>query len=278
MKVIKLNLLDKETEHGFMPTVTGYIVDGNPNEPETRPAVVITPGGGYWGVTYKEGERIALSYSAAGFHVFIVNYCVYPHREPIQILNVARAIELIRINSKEWNVDPDKIAVCGFSAGGHLAASISTMWNDETIFSTDKKENELHKPNASILCYPVITGGEFANRGSFKNLTGSETENEQWAAYSVENRVNEDTPPAFLWHTFSDPAVPVENSLLYASALRRYQIPFELHIYPHGGHGLCAVSDETYWKVPKFERKYPWIDLSIEWLYLTFGITKFEKE
>ena len=135
MQVIKMNLLDKETEHGFMPAMTGYIVDGNPNEPETRPAVVITPGGGYWAVTYKEGERIALPYTAAGFHVFIVNYCVFPHKEPLQILNVAKAIELIRENASEWHVDSDKIAVCGFSAGGHLAASISTMWDDKTIFS-----------------------------------------------------------------------------------------------------------------------------------------------
>ena len=139
-------------------------------------------------------------------------------------------------------------------------------------------QNELHKPNASILCYPVITCGEYAHKGSFKNLTGSETENDKWLMYSLEKKVDENTPPAFLWHTYADGAVPVENSLLYANALRKYKIPFEMHIYPDGVHGLSTVSDETYWKVPKFTRNYPWIDQSIEWLYLTFGITKIDKE
>lgn len=278
MNVFKLNLLETETEHGFMPTLTAYLLDGNPNDTEVRPAVVVIPGGGYSHVSYREGERIALAYSSAGFHTFILDYCVAPHRHPLPILNAAKAMELIRTNAKDWYVNPDKIAVCGFSAGGHLAASISTMWNDETIFSSNREENEIYRPNASILCYPVITYGEHAHRGSFINLTGSETENELWKKYSLENRIDENTPPAFLWHTYTDAAVPVENSLLYAQALRKYDIPFELHIYPDGPHGMSCVSDETYWKVPKFTRSYPWIEQSIEWLYLKFGITKIEKE
>ena len=278
MKIIKVNLLEKETEYNFMPTLTGYILDGNPNEKELRPAVVIMPGGAYRGVTYKEGERVALSYSSAGFHAFILDYCVTPHTEPLPILNAAKAIELIRANADEWSVDPDKIAVCGFSAGGHLAASISTMWNNDTIFSSDTEKNKIHKPNATILCYPVITSGEYAHKGSFKYLTGTESENEKWSLYSLENRVDQDTPPAFLWHTFEDKDVPVENSLLYAKALRNYNIPFEMHIYRDGAHGLTTASNETYWKLPKFTRTYPWIEQSIEWLYLTFDISKIEKE
>lgn len=278
MNVLKLNLLEKETEYGFMPTLTAYLIDGNPNEKELRPAVIVIPGGGYALVSHREGERVALAYSSAGFHTFILNYCVAPHREPLPILNAAKAIEIVRENAEQWSVDSDKIAVCGFSAGGHLAASISTMWNDESIFSPDTDVNKLHKPNASILCYPVITCGEHAHKGSFKNLTGNETENEKWTMYSLENRVDKNTPPAFLWHTFEDGAVPVENSLLYANALRSKNIPFELHIYPNGPHGMSRVGDETYWEVPKFTRKYPWIDQSIEWLYLQFGITKIEKE
>lgn len=277
MNSFKLNLLDKETEHGFMPTLTAYILDGNPNTPEVRPAVLVIPGGGYGHVTHREGERVALSYSAAGFHTFILNYCVKPHRHPLPILNAAKALELIRENAGEWNVDSEKIAVCGFSAGGHLAASISNMWNDETIFSSDREVNKLHKPNASILCYPVITSGAHAHRGSFINLTGSETENELWNYFSLENRINEDTPSAFLWHTYEDAAVPVENSLIYANALRKNNIPFELHIYPNGPHGMSCVSDETYWKIPRFTRDYPWIKQSIEWLYLQFGITNIMK-
>ena len=278
MKVFTLNLLDKKTEHDFMPTLTAYILDGNPNETEVRPAVLVIPGGGYGHVSYREGERVALSYSAAGFHTFILNYCVAPHKHPYPIMNAAKSLELIRANAKEWNVAADKVAVCGFSAGGHLAASISTMWNNEAIFSSDRAANELHRPDASILCYPVITCGEHAHKGSFINLTGSETENELWKMFSLENQVNENTPPAFLWHTYTDASVPVENSLLYANALRKYDIPFELHIYPDGPHGMSRVSDETYWNVPKFIREYPWIQQSIEWLYLKFGITRIEKE
>ena len=278
MKVIKLNLMEKETEFGFMPTLTGYLIDGNPTETEVRPAILVCPGGGYAHVSAREGERVALAYNAAGFHTFILDYCVKPHIHPLPLLNVAESMKLIRENAKEWNVDSEKIAVCGFSAGGHLAASISTMWDNKSVFPFDTEDNRIHRPNLSILCYPVITSGEHAHRGSFINLSGSETENELWKMYSLENQVDENTPPAFIWHTYEDAGVPVENSLLYANSLRKYNIPFEMHIYPDGPHGMSRVSDETYWKVPKFTREYPWIEQSIEWLYLRFGITNIEKD
>jgi len=278
MNVFKLNLLEKETEFGFMPTLTAYLLDGNPNEVEKRPAVLVIPGGGYAGVSYREGERVALAYSTAGFHTFILDYCVAPHRHPLPINNASRAIKIIRENSNSWGVDPEKIAVCGFSAGGHLAASISTLWNNSSLFGGSETENLKHRPNASILCYPVITSGEHAHVGSFKNLTGNTESNELWELLSLEKRIDNTTPPAFLWHTYSDAAVPVENSLLYAKALRENSTPFEMHIYPDGPHGMSVVSDETYWKVPKFTREYPWIEQSIEWLYLIFGIVKIERE
>ena len=277
MQTMKFDLLEKNTEHGFMPTLTAYLLDGNPQEPEIRPAVLVIPGGGYGLVSHREGERIALFYNAAGFHAFILDYCVDPHRHPLPIMNAAKSIEIIRGNAKEWNIDPDKIAVCGFSAGGHLAASISTMWNDEEVFGSDENKNLLHKPNATVLSYPVITCGEYAHKWSFRRLSGCDEENEIWRKLSLENRVDENTPPAFLWHTFEDLSVPVENSLLYATALRKNGIPFELHIYPDGGHGMSRVSDEKYWSLPKFARKYPWMELSVEWLYLQFGITTIEK-
>ena len=228
-----------------MPTLTAYLVDGNPDVTEIRPAVVVIPGGGYGYVSYREAERIALFYNAAGFHSFILDYCTAPHKHPLPIMNAAKSIEIIRENAADWKVDPEKIAVCGFSAGGHLAASISTMWNDEEIFGSDREKNLLHKPNATVLSYPVITSGEYAHRGSFEKLSGSLEENELWEKLSLENRVDEDTPPAFLWHTFEDKSVPVENSMFYANALRKNNIPFELHIYPDSPHGVALGNEIT---------------------------------
>ncbi len=276
MRTITLNLLKEKTEHNFMPTLTGHLIDGNPEAKEFRPAVLVIPGGGYDHVSFREGERIALFYNTAGFHSFILNYRVSPHHHPAPIMDVSAALKVIRENALSWNVDTDKIAVCGFSAGGHLAASISTLWNDKNLFSKNEEENQLHKPNATVLSYPVITSGEFTHKGAFRNLTASDSYNELWESLSLENKVDKSTPPAFLWHTFGDESVPVENSLIYAKALRKHNIPFELHIYPDGPHGMSCVSDETYWKVPKFSRKYPWIEQSIEWLYLQFGITAIE--
>ena len=275
MKITKINLLDKETEFGFMPTLTGYILDGSRTiEKEDRPAVLVIPGGGYSIVSPREGERIALSYNAAGFHAFILDYCVAPHIHPLPILNAAKAIEIIRDNAKEWRINPDMVAVCGFSAGGHLAGSISTLWNSKEIFGDDEAKNRYHRPDASILCYPVITCGDYAHKNSFKNLTGME-ECEFWNTLSLENCVDETTPETFLWHTFADMSVPVENSLLYANALRKHQIPFELHIYPDGPHGTSLFSHETHWGLSLMEaRSYPWMKQSIEWLYLKFGITE----
>ena len=278
MKVFTLDLLDKKTEFGFMPTLTAQLIDGNPDNKEERPAVVVIPGGGYGHVSYREGERIALSYNAAGYHTFILNYCVAPHIHPLPILNIAKSLELIRENASQWGVAPNKIAVCGFSAGGHLAASISTLWNDTKIFGDDAQKNKLHRPDASVLCYPVITSGEYAHKGSFINLSGSSEEIELWKEMSLEARVDKNTPPAFLWHTFSDGTVPVENSMLYAMSLRKNDIQFELHIYPQGEHGMSLVSDETYWSVLKFTREYPWMKQSIEWLNIQFGINKLKKD
>lgn len=276
MKILTFDLLETKTEHGFMPTLTAHILDGSQRiENEIRPAVLIIPGGGYSNVSPREGERVALAYNAAGFHTFILDYCVAPHRHPMPVLNAAKALELIREHAPQWRLNPQQIAVCGFSAGGHLAASISNLWNDTEIFSADEKANRLHKPDATVLCYPVITSGKYRHNGSFVNLTGSETENKLWKELSLETRVNADTAPTFIWHTFEDSTVPVENSLLYANALRAENVPFELHIYPDGGHGTSLASDETYWGLSMYDcRSYPWMKQSIEWLYLQFGITE----
>lgn len=267
-----INLRKKPLDDGYMPTITTYVLDIAENDC-LRPGIIIFPGGGYSFCSYTEAERIALGYNAAGFNAFVVNYSVAPNKHPEPIKDAAAAIKLVRENADEWGIAPDKIAVVGFSAGGHLAASISVLWDDCKIFEKEDIESGIHKPDATILSYPVITSGEFAHVGSFKNLLG-ENNSEMRDFMSLEKRVKETTPPAFLWHTFEDETVPVENSFLYAQALSKYNIPCEMHIYPRGGHGLSLASHRTLWSVPCFRRKYDWLGQSVEWLIDLFELNK----
>lgn len=262
MRLERVNLLDCETEYGYIPYMDMYILDG-----PKRPMIVICPGGGYKFTSDRESERIALGYNAAGFHAAVVRYRTIPHLFPCALHDAAQAITVIRENGENWNVDTDKIFVCGFSAGGHLAACISNLWNDEAIFSREEIEAGLHRPNGTILSYPVITSGEYAHKNSFRRILQTEDEDhEWWEKLSMEKRVGMQTPPAFIWHTFEDAVVPVENSLLYAGALRRQGIPFELHIFDKGKHGLSLVSNEVIWSKSRFSREYPWFRMSIDWI------------
>lgn len=273
MKKYTINLTDHTAEDGFVPSFDAYILDKTDDGP--RPAVVICPGGAYYGVCENwEGERIAMSYISAGFHAIVLNYTTVSHgRFPRQIKELASAISYCRNMADDWQISYDQIAVCGFSAGGHLAASISTLWNCDKIFTKEEIETENHKPNASILCYPVISSGDFGHKDSFRNLLGSLDENTNvWKLMSLENQVTSSTPPAFLWHTFEDADVPVENSILYASALRKKGIPFELHIYPKGAHGQSLTTHGIARSKSFFPRDYNWHKLSVDWLYEVFGI------
>ena len=272
-----VELLEKPTEHGFMPTLKTYVLDSVQDDC-LRPAVLVFPGGAYCHCSYREGERIALGYNNAGFHSFVLDYRVAPHRYPASIIDAANAIKFVRNHAAEWKIDTNKIAVVGFSAGGHLAASISTLWNNESVFTSEEIASELHKPNACILSYPVITSGEKAHRGSFDNLLGKDASAEMLEFLSLENRVTDKTPPTFLWHTYEDNAVPVENSILYVASLAKFRVPCEMHIYPTGSHGLSRVSDETLWVIPKFRRKYDWLEQSCEWIVDVFNLTDFRCE
>lgn len=265
----KINLRRDSLPNGQMPSVTAYILDKGAY---SRPAVIIFSGGAYGVCSEREEERIAVAYNSAGFNSFVVNYALSPNRHPEPIRDAAGAIKLVRENAEKFDINPEQIAVIGFSAGGHLAASISNLWNDCEIFSKEETESEIYKPNATILAYPVINSGEFANKASFKNLLGEDASKESLNKLSIETRVGEHTPPAFLWHTYTDAAVPVENSLLYAMALSKYKIPCEMHIYPRGQHGLSRISDETLWSVNRFRRKFDWLSESVEWLIDLFEL------
>ncbi len=270
----KINLREQSFEDGRVSSITAYILDTGQCP---RPAIIIFPGGGYSQCSDREAERIAIRYNSAGFNTFVVRYTLAPNRHPEPIMDAANAIKHIRENAEKYNIHPEQIVVVGFSAGGHLAASISTLWNDNSIFSDKEIFHAMHKPNASILAYPVITSGEFAHRGSFNNLLGKDASSEELSKVSLELQVGKHTSPTFLWHTYEDMGVPVENSLLYAMALSKYRVPCEMHIYPEGPHGLSRISDETLWSVSRYRRKYDWMKESIEWLIDLFDLKYIEQ-
>jgi len=259
----------------FVPTLTTYVLDNSPEMDinRKRASILICPGGAYAFTSDREAEPVMMKFFSEGFNVFILRYSVAPAKHPQPLLDVSRAMWLIRQNAEAWHVDTGKIAVCGFSAGGHLAASLGVFWNEDYIKEAIGMPEGMNRPNALILAYPVITSGEYAHRGSFENLLGENATEEQLKSMSLELHVNEMTPPSFIWHTFNDEAVPVENSLLFAQSLRKQGIPFELHIYPDGPHGLSICSRETA-PVPSMYNPHAasWIPLCIEWLKHVFEV------
>lgn len=243
------------------PVMTTYILDDVIDKHKKRPLIIIFPGGGYGYCSPREGEPIAVEFNRMGYNAVVVEYRIstpYPN----SLIDASDAVVYVREHAEEWNTDPDKIFVCGFSAGAHLAASIAIMADKEPAI---KRADKLNKPNGMLLCYPVISSGEFAHRGSFDNIGA--TTPELLKTTSLELQVDENTPPAFIWHTFTDNAVPVENSLLLANALRKNNIPFELHIYPEGSHGLSLAKEFT---SPEESMIIPhiqgWTKLAEEWL------------
>jgi len=252
----------------FKPILSTYVLKDNGK----KGAVLICPGGGYAGTSAREAEAIAIEFNRVGYNAFVIYYSCYPNKHPQPIFDVTRAMCIIRERAEEWNVDSDKIAVIGFSAGGHLAGSLGVHWNKPYLLDVPRMESGKNKPNALILSYPVISGGEFAHRGSFDNLIGKDASAEMIDEMSLENHVSKDTPPTFLWHTVEDTCVPVENSLLFAKALRKNDIPFEMHIYPEGCHGL-SLANEITWEgndnlvIPHVAS---WIKLCTDWLGIVF--------
>ena len=252
-------------------TLTTYVWDDKPDMlPPRRPAIIVCPGGGYGMLSQREAEPIVSRFLGKGFNAFLLMYTIYPEElkyEPVT--EAARAIAHVRKNADKYNIDPEKIFIIGFSAGGHLAASSGILWNCDAL----KKEFEgqpegIGRPNGMILSYPVITGGEFAHKGSIQKISGDNSLSpETVAEWSLELHVDPTTPPAFIWHTFTDKAVPVQNSLLLAEALTKNKVPYELHIFPEGPHGLSLANEET--ANGRAELIRPniqcWVDLAVEW-------------
>lgn len=241
------------------PSLTAYRVTPGFGGTDPRAAMVILPGGGYGGRSEHEGRWIAHWLNLLGIHGFVVHYRVAPHRHPVPLLDAQRAIRLVRARAEEWGVRADRVGVIGFSAGGHLAATLSTEFDNGDATSGDPVARQGCRPDAAVLGYPVITF-EPAHRhhGSMVNLLGGDPPEALRRELSRETRVTSATPPTFLWHSADDGCVPVENSLLYAQALAAAKVPFALHVFPAAPHGVGLK--------PGLPTTKPWTDLCGAWL------------
>ena len=254
-------------------TITTYILDSYPQYQgeRNRPLVIICPGGGYEHHSPREGEAIAVKMNSFGFNACILKYSLIPNELPCALFEAAYTIAYARAHAKEWSIDPNKIIMAGFSSGGHVAASLGTMWNKEIlkdfVNNTLKLTQKDVRPDGMLLGYPVITSGEYAHRASFTRILGKDYD-KNLELVSLENRVDSDTPITFLWHTFEDRSVLLENSMLFANAMRKNKVPFELHIFPNGSHGLGLATRETDMEDgSKFQPECAcWVDMFKVWV------------
>jgi len=220
-----------------IPTLTPYLPDP---AKATGAAIVICPGGGYGGLAPHEGVQYARFLNEYGIAGFVLKYRLGSsgYRHPAMLQDAARAVRLVRAQAGEWKVDPKRIGIMGSSAGGHLASTLLTHFDAGKADATDPIERQSSRPDLGILCYAVISLGEFGHRGSMHNLLGPDPSPELVRLLSNELQVTKETPPCFIWHTYEDNAVPVENSLQFAEALRKAGVPYDLHIYQKGQHGI----------------------------------------
>ena len=230
----------------FAPFLMTYVHE----EDETvRPAIVVVPGGAYSAVAPTEGEVVAKRFYDKGYNVFVMVYTTNLNMtesalkfQPLK--DVSRGFRWVRRNAGELHVNPDQVAICGFSAGGHLSASLCVHCDAPELQEAEGPYAGIsNRPDMAVLSYPVITSGEYAHRDSFTALLGPDATEEELAYVSLEKQVTKDTPPTFIWTTFTDADVPCENSLLYADALRKAGVQVELHVFGNGPHGMSTADD-----------------------------------
>lgn len=237
-----------------LPSLTPYVP-----ESERPPAcVLVCPGGGYAAKADHEAEPVALWLNSCGVAAAVLDYRVAPYRHPWPWTDASRAIRWIRSHADEIGLDGARVGILGFSAGGHLAASTGIHWDEGHAESVDAVDRQSSRPDLMVLCYPVISFAERRHHGSMVNLLGEEPDPDLRRELSLETGVSADTPPSFIWHTADDAAVPVQNSLGFAGALAEHDVPVELHVFPHGRHGLGLATGEPH--------VAGWTDLCAQWL------------
>lgn len=246
---------DKDTD---IPTLTPYL----PEKPNGT-AIVICPGGGYGGLAPHEGRDYAVFLRERGISGFVLKYRLgskgYHH--PAMLHDAARAVRYVRANAEKYNIKHNAIGIMGSSAGGHLASTLLTHFDAGNPQAADPIDKVSSRPDFGILCYAVITMGEFTHMGSRTNLLGKEPSPELIEDLSNELQVTPQTPPCFIWHTWEDKGVKIENSMQFAAALRANKVPFDLHIYQKGGHGM-GLADRKY----PYANAHPWAADMVYWL------------
>jgi acetyl esterase/lipase len=220
-------------------------------------AVIVLPGGGYQRRAEHEGDPVAKWLNGLGIAAFVLHYRVSPYRHPVPLMDAQRMIRYVRSHADEWNIDSNRIGTLGFSAGGHLAATAGTCFDEGNKSAKDIIERVSSRPDLMILCYPVISFLNAVHEGSVRNLLGEPTYQDR-SRLSNERNVTSQTPPTFLWHTSDDAAVSVENSIEFALALKRCDVPFELHSFESGSHGLGLAQEHP--------EAYAWTGLCEKWL------------
>lgn len=245
-----------------------YLLEDSPElMVHERPMIIVCPGGGYAMTSDREAELVALQFTAMGYHAAVLRYSVTPAVFPTALLELGQSVLTIREHAKEWHVNPQQLVVVGFSAGGHLACSYCTFWNQKWMSDMLDTTSEQLRPNAMILGYPVITSGEYAHLDSFKNLLGEDFE-EKREQMSLEHYAGSQNPRSFIWNTYEDQLVPVQNALLLASALVKHNVPTEYHMFERGEHGLSLSNRATQGIMGEYVNKEAavWIDLVYRWL------------
>lgn len=242
-----------------MPQLTSYFPEA---DKASGAAMVICPGGGYGHLAPHEGKDYALFLNAHGIAAFVLQYRLGTHnyRHPAMLHDAARAVRLVRSRSDEWQIDKNRVGIMGSSAGGHLASTLLTHFDEGDKNSSDSIDRESSRPDIGVLCYAVISMGEHAHEGSKQNLLGENPSAESVQLLSNELHVTPQTPPCFLWHTWEDKGVKIENSLQFVAALQAHDVPFDFHVFQEGGHGI-GLKDK-----PPFASAHPWSQNLIFWL------------